>query len=156
MYLGIIILSYLYVFIGYYMPDSINYIIGFIIFTFLINTSKSVKTELLNLLDKMLPEELQYDIIALISENYGTFCEFKSIRASNLKDIIIIDLDLVLPEDYAIVQVFELETKLKADLEKIYKKISVKIHPLPCLKDCKFVVLDACPIKQKTLKNESE
>lgn len=141
---------------GNTMQHLIMYFTAFMIFAFCVYTSKNLKSELLNLLDRILPEELQYDIIALLSENYNSYCEFKSIKAAALNNRIIIELDLILPDDYTIAKVIELEKILKTTLEKQYANINVKIHPLPCKKDCKLSALDACPIKQKTFSNESK
>lgn len=110
---------------------------------------KGFKDALDQLLDRTLPEEIQYEIIASIADNINKICEIKSVHTRRAGKGIFIEIDVVLPWNYTLEQAFEIERELTAPIINKYPNAKVRLYALPCKRDCASGGEDNCPPEKK-------
>lgn len=113
---------------------------------------KGSKEALNQLLDKTLPDNIQFDIIAIVAENVNEMCEFKTVHTRQSGKDIFIELDIVLPFDYSMDQKYEMERKIQSEIKKVYPTSISRIYAIPCPKDCLRNGERKCPIHLAQLK----
>lgn len=99
------------------------------------------------LLDRTLPEHIQFEIIAVIAENFTRMCEFKSVHTRKSGKDIFIELDIVMPFDFHLEQIHKLETSINNSLKIKYPTAIVRLYFTPCKRDCFHYDKRSCPIK---------
>ena len=115
---------------------------------------KGSREALNQLLDKTLPDEMQFDIIAVVAENLNDMCEFKQVHTRQSGKDIFIELDIVLPFDATIETKFGFEKTLQDEIKKIYPTAISRIYAVACDKDCIKGGTRRCPVYLK--KQEAE
>jgi cation diffusion facilitator family transporter len=125
--------------------DSSSAII--LIFIALYVPMKHGKDALDQLLDRTLPEQIQFDIIAVIAENFNRMCEFKTVHTRKSGKDIFIELDIVMPYDFTLEQIHSLEKDIQSSLTTKYPTSYVRLYFTPCGRDCLHYGKDTCPIK---------
>ncbi|HYF03053.1 MAG TPA: cation diffusion facilitator family transporter [Patescibacteria group bacterium] len=114
------------------------------------------KLALSQLLDKTLPDQVQFDILAVIAENINRMCEFKSVHTRQSGKDIFIELDLVMPFDYTLEETFALERDISKALIKRFPTAVPRVYVVPCPRDCIHSGKSFCPVKlakEKEVKN---
>ncbi len=113
----------------------------------LMNQLKHGKTALDQLLDRTVPENIQFDIIASIAENINRICEFKSVYTRQSGKDIFIEIDIVMPWDYTLEEAYKLEKDIHNILVEKYPTALPRLYVTPCNRDCIHQEKSFCPIK---------
>jgi divalent metal cation (Fe/Co/Zn/Cd) transporter len=121
-----------------------------VIIILLIKPLTEFKNSFDQLVDKNLPEHVQFDLIGVIAENLHRMCRFNTMHTRQSGNDKFIELDIVLPYDYTIEQKYKLEIDLKAAILKKYPDSILRLYVVPCDKDCEFEDGSKCPIKRNT------
>jgi len=139
----------------YFEPFVIDSILAFSFsFGVAINSFKNLKEAIVQLLDKPVSEDIQFDVIAAVSENIKIMCEFRAIHTRKSGGDVFIEIDAVLPHDYTLDQCYILEENLRNSLLKKHPDAQVRLYPIPCKVDCIYESTVNCPIgKQKQERN---
>ena len=80
--------------------DKISAIFLFIFF--FVKNSADLKWAFKLLLDNDIPENIQYSVLKAIADNFDSICEYRNMRFTRRKERIIIDLDIVMPDDFSL------------------------------------------------------
>jgi len=107
---------------------------------------KGSREALNQLLDKTLPDDIQFDIIAVVAENVNEMCEFKSVHTRQSGKDIFVELDIILPYDYSMDQKYEMEKKVQKQIQIVHPNAISGIHAVPCPKDCMLKGERKCPV----------
>lgn len=107
---------------------------------------KGSRDALNQLLDKTLPDDIQFDIIAVVAENFNEMCEFKSVHTRQSGKDIFVELDIILPYDYSMEQKYEMEKKIQKQIKKRYPTSISRIYAVPCPQDCIMKGERKCPV----------
>lgn len=99
------------------------------------------------LLDRTLPDSIQFDIIAVVAENINSFCEFRSVHTRQSGRDLFVELDVVMPFDYTFEQAFPLEKTITESIKKKYPTAVARIYATPCPRDCIRDGKCFCPVK---------
>jgi divalent metal cation (Fe/Co/Zn/Cd) transporter len=105
------------------------------------------KDALNQLLDRTLPESMQFDIIAVIAENINRMCEFKSTSTRRSGKDIFIEIDVVMPYDFTLEEAFKLEEDIHTSIKEKYPTALPRLYATPCQKDCIYDNSSHCPVK---------
>ncbi|MDZ4745593.1 MAG: cation diffusion facilitator family transporter [bacterium] len=100
------------------------------------------------LLDRTLPDEMQYEIIAIIAQNYRHMCEFKSVHTRQSGKDIFIEIDLVMPFDYTLEQLYALEANILSELRERFPTAIPRVYVMPCDRSCMSALGSTCPVKR--------
>jgi ferrous-iron efflux pump FieF len=111
-----------------------------------INSYKNIKEAIFQLLDKPVSEDIQFDVIAAVSENIKIMCEFRAIHTRKSGGDVFIEIDAVLPNDYTLEQCHTLEKNLKESLFEKHPEAQIRLYPIPCKLDCVYGSTDNCPV----------
>lgn len=103
------------------------------------------------LLDRTLPDEMQYEILAIIAQNYKQMCEFKSVHTRQSGKDIFIEIDLVMPFDYTLDQLYTLEESILRELRERFPTAIPRVYVTPCDHSCVLPAGSACPVKRNAL-----
>jgi divalent metal cation (Fe/Co/Zn/Cd) transporter len=138
--------------LSYYKMDSVARIIDSATAIILLIVALKVplthgKEALFQLLDKTLPEHVQFDILSVISENIGRICEFRAVHSRRSGKDIFIEIDVVLPYDYTLEQAFILEQDIQKNLILKYSNAITRLYVIPCKRDCIHNDKRNCPVK---------
>lgn len=109
---------------------------------------KGSKDALNQLLDKTLPENVQFEILAVVAENLNKMCEFRTVHTRQSGKDIFIELDVVMPYDFTISQKFEVEKEIQAKLKELYPTCVPRVYTIPCPGDCNHNGHSSCPVKK--------
>ncbi len=107
------------------------------------------KSSFNNLLDKTVPESLQFDILATVAENFDKICEYKRVIISRTGSAAFVTIEVILPYDFTLEEKYNLEKELKRKLRETYKSIIFRIYALPCDKGCTDPEQYNCPIRAR-------
>lgn len=99
------------------------------------------------LLDRTLPDEMQYEILAVISENTARMCAFKSVHTRQSGKDIFIEIDLVMPYDYTLSQLYVLERGMIDKLHERFPTAIPRVYVTPCDGACNHAGGTNCPVK---------
>lgn len=100
------------------------------------------------LLDRTLPDEMQYEILAIIAQNYKHMCEFKSVHTRQSGKDIFIEIDLVMPFDYTLDQLYVLEANILGELRERFPTAIPRVYVTPCDHSCVTPEGSLCPVKR--------
>lgn len=130
-----------------YEPYVIDSIIA-VSFSFgvAINSFKNIKEAIHQLLDKPVSEDIQFNVIAAISENINMMCEFRSFHTRKSGEDIFIELDVILPHDYTLDQCNDLEIRIRDFLKEKHPEANPRLYPIPCKRDCHYGSTQYCPV----------
>jgi cation diffusion facilitator family transporter len=118
---------------------------------------KGSKDALNQLLDRTLPDDIQFDLIAVVAENVNQMCEFRTVHTRQSGKDIFVELDIILPYDYTMEQKYDMEKKVQKQIKEIYPTSISRIYAIPCPKDCILKGERKCPVhlfKNSENKNE--
>ncbi len=104
------------------------------------------KEALNQLLDKTLPDDIQFDLIAVVAENVNQMCEFRTVHTRQSGKDIFVELDIILPYDYTMEQKYDMEKKVQKQIQSIYPTSISRIYATPCPKDCIMKGERKCPV----------
>ncbi len=107
---------------------------------------KGSKEALNQLLDKTLPDDIQFEIIAVVAENVNEMCEFKSVHTRQSGKDIFVELDIILPYDYTMDEKYAIEKKMQKQIQSVYPTAISRIYAVPCPKDCIMHGIRKCPV----------
>ncbi len=99
------------------------------------------------LLDRTLPDEVQFDILGVVSENISSFCEFKSVHTRQSGKDMFVEIDVVMPFDYTFEQAYPVEKAMQDSIRTRYENAIVRIYAVPCPRDCIRDGQCYCPVK---------
>ncbi len=108
---------------------------------------RSVKDSLRQVLDRNLPESIQFDILSVLTENLNKICEFKTIHTRKSGKDLFIEIDVILPYDMTLEQSYEVEQILAAGIKEKYPDAHPRLYVLPCNRDCVYYSSGVCPVK---------
>jgi cation diffusion facilitator family transporter len=108
---------------------------------------KHGKDALFQLLDRTLPENIQFELLSVVVENINRFCEFKRIHTRQSGKDIFIELDVIMPYDFTLEEVNKLEKDMERAFKKIYPTSLPRIYSTPCIRDCHHNNKVNCPVK---------
>ena len=100
------------------------------------------------LLDRTLPDEIQYEILAVIAENHDRMCEFKSVHTRQSGKDIFIEIDLVMPFDYTLEHLYQLEADILKGLHQKFPTAIPRVYVTPCDHQCEHAGTTTCPVKK--------
>jgi cation diffusion facilitator family transporter len=103
------------------------------------------------LLDRTLPDEMQYEILGVIAENHDRMCEFKSVHTRQSGKDIFIEIDLVMPYDYRLEELYTLESKILDKLHGSFPTAIPRVYVTPCDRSCDHSTGTTCPVKRAAL-----
>jgi len=99
------------------------------------------------LLDRTLPDEMQYEILAVISENVSRMCAFKGVHTRQSGKDIFIEIDLVMPYDYTLSELYHLERGILDKLHERFPTAVPRVYVTPCDGACNHAGGTNCPVK---------
>jgi cation diffusion facilitator family transporter len=99
------------------------------------------------LLDRTLPDTMQFEILAIIAENYSHMCEFKQVHTRQSGKDIFIEIDLVMPFDYTLDELYELERSILERIRERFPTAVPRVYVTPCDHGCMRDGVSTCPIK---------
>ncbi len=99
------------------------------------------------LLDRTLPDKMQYEILAIIAENTNRMCEFKSVHTRQSGRDIFIEIDLVMPYDYTLEDLYRLEEDILLRLHTKFPTAVPRVYVTPCDRSCNLPAGTRCPVK---------
>lgn len=105
------------------------------------------------LLDRTLPDKMQFDILKIIAENNNRMCEFKRVHTRRSGKDIFIEIDLVMPYDYTLDELYVLENDMVSSLHQTFPTAIPRVYVTPCDRTCEFQGASHCPVKEFALKN---
>ncbi|MBL7997572.1 MAG: cation diffusion facilitator family transporter [Candidatus Kapabacteria bacterium] len=100
------------------------------------------------LLDKTLSETIQFDILAVVAENFTNFCEFKTVHSRQSGKDIFVEIDVVMPYDYTFEQAYPIEQQIKAAIKEKFPTAIPRMYVVPCGRECIKDGVCYCPMKQ--------
>lgn len=100
------------------------------------------------LLDRTLPDEMQYEILGVIAENHDRMCEFKSVHTRQSGKDIFIEIDLVMPYDYRLEELYTLESTILDKLHGSFPTAIPRVYVTPCDRSCDHPDGTTCPVKR--------
>ncbi len=103
------------------------------------------------LLDRTLPDEMQYEILAVIAENHDRMCEFKSVHTRQSGKDIFIEIDLVMPYDYRLEELYTLESTILDKLHGSFPTAIPRVYVTPCDRSCDHTAGTTCPVKRAAM-----
>jgi ferrous-iron efflux pump FieF len=144
---------------SYFEPNVIDSIIAFSFSTGVaLNSFKNLKEAIFQLLDKPVSEDIQFNVIAAVSENINMMCEFRAIHTRKSGGDVFIEIDVILPNDHTLDQCKALEDNISKSLKNKHPEAQIRLYASPCKIDCIYGSTQKCPIgktdKKKELKNE--
>jgi ferrous-iron efflux pump FieF len=128
---------------------------GLILFS-IKNPLRLIRNAINQLLDRTVPETIQFDIIAVIAENINRFCEFKNLHSRQSGKDIFIEIDVVLPYDFTLATAHRLEKEIGDNIKEKYPNAIPRLYAVPCDKDCIHSSYRNCPVKLAISNNEKE
>ncbi len=99
------------------------------------------------LLDRTLPDSMQFEILAIIAENFTHMCEFKGVHTRQSGKDIFIEIDLVMPYDYTLEHLYQLERQILERLHEKFPTAVPRVYVTPCDRNCIRDGVTHCPIK---------
>jgi cation diffusion facilitator family transporter len=100
------------------------------------------------LLDRTLPDAMQYEILAVIADNHDRMCEFKSVHTRQSGKDIFIEIDLVMPYDYTLERLYLLEADILKGLRVKFPTAIPRVYVTPCDRQCERAGASGCPVKR--------
>jgi cation diffusion facilitator family transporter len=108
---------------------------------------QGMKEAFRQLLDRTLPDEMQYEILAIIAENYTHMCAFRSVHTRRSGKDIFIEIDLLMPYDYTLERLYELEKSILDGLQQKFPTAIPRVYVTPCDHACERSGTTTCPVK---------
>jgi len=99
------------------------------------------------LLDRTLPDKMQFDILKIIVENNNRMCEFQRVHTRRSGKDIFIEIDLVMPFDYALEELYILEADIVERLKIKFPTAIPRVYVTPCDRSCEINGVTHCPVK---------
>jgi cation diffusion facilitator family transporter len=99
------------------------------------------------LLDRTLPDEVQYDILGVVAENAHRFCQFKSVHTRQSGKDIFVEIDVVMPYDYTFEDAYPVEREMNDAITRKFGNAITRIYAVPCPRDCIHDGKSFCPVK---------
>lgn len=112
---------------------------------------RGIQESFRQLLDRTLPDEMQYEILAIISENYTHMCAFHSVHTRRSGKDIFIEIDLMMPYDYTLEKLYDLERNILDSLHSRFPTAVPRVYVTPCDHACELHGTTTCPVKTKLL-----
>lgn len=104
------------------------------------------RTAFRQLLDRTLPEEMQYQILGIISSHLHQMCEFRGVHTRQSGRDIFIEIDLVMPFDHTLEQLYGLEKDILNELRKKFPTAIPRVYVTPCDRSC-LAKPGSCPLR---------
>jgi cation diffusion facilitator family transporter len=98
------------------------------------------------LLDRTLPEEMQYEILGIIAAHQHQMCEFRGVHTRQSGRDIFIEIDLVMPFDHTLEQLYGLEKDILSELRKKFPTAIPRVYVTPCDRSC-LAKPGSCPLR---------
>jgi cation diffusion facilitator family transporter len=117
---------------------------------------KGSKDALNQLLDKTLPDDIQFDIIAVVAENVHEMCEFKSVHTRQSGKDYFVELDIMLPYDYSMEEKLVMEKKIQGQIKSVYPTAISRVYATPCPRDCILHGVRKCPVHLHRNENKKD
>ncbi len=109
------------------------------------------------LTDRTLPENMQQEILDIISGAQGRMCEFRNLHTRQSGRDIFVEIDLVMPSDYRLDELYPLELELVAKIRKRFPTAIPRVYVMPCDGWCNRADgTSACPVKNLASELQSE
>lgn len=99
------------------------------------------------LLDRTLPDSMQYEILRIIANKHNRMCEFRSVHTRQSGRDIFIEIDLVMPYDYNLETLYLLERDILKELNDEFPTAIPRVYVTPCDKRCELHGKTTCPVK---------
>lgn len=103
------------------------------------------------LLDRTLPDRMQYEVLGVIAENTKHMCEFKRVHTRQSGRDIFIEIDLVMPFDHTLEDLYNTEQKLVDGLREKFPTAVPRVYVTPCDRRCKLPHGSTCPLKRQAI-----
>lgn len=129
-----------------FVIDSLT-AVGLLIFALKVPL-KGSKQAINQLLDRTLPDEIQFNILGVVAENLPKMCEFRNVHTRQSGKDIFIEIDVVMPNDYTIQEKWNLEVEIKESILKLYPTAVPRLYTVPCKGDCTVNGVSYCPVKK--------
>lgn len=100
------------------------------------------------LLDRTLPDNMQYEILAVIAANTNRMCEFTSVHTRQSGRDIFIEIDLIMPYDYSLEELYALEEDMIEGLRTRFPTAIPRVYVQPCDRSCNLPAGTTCPVKR--------
>lgn len=107
------------------------------------------------LLDKTVSDEIQFKLLAVVSENINKMCEFKRVHTRQSGKDIFIELDIVLPYDYTVKQKYDMEKEIRNRILEEYPTSIPRVYAIACESNCDHNGQTTCPVKVALLNREN-
>lgn len=115
-----------------------------------------IKKSLDSLLERNIPEQLQYDVLTIVADNIDRICEYKSMSVKKAGKKLFVVVEMVLPDNITLSQKFGLEAEFRKNLSKKYPESSLMLYAAPCDSKCEHKGNNSCPIKRAYFENDAE
>lgn len=99
------------------------------------------------LLDRTLPDEVQYGILGVVSENAHRFCQFNSVHTRQSGKDMFVEIDVVMPYDYTFEDAYPVEREMNVAITQKIGNAITRIYAVPCPRDCIRDGKSYCPVK---------
>ncbi len=115
---------------------------------------KGSRNALNQLLDKTVSDEIQFKLLAIVSENIDKMCEFKRVHTRQSGKDIFIELDIVLPFDFTVKQKYDMEKEIRNSIIMDFPTSIPRVYAVACEIDCDHNGKTTCPVKVALLNKE--
>lgn len=143
------VLQYFHLIKIMFVIDSLT-AVGLLIFALKVPL-KGSKQAINQLLDRTLPDEVQFNILGVVAENLTKMCEFRNVHTRQSGKDIFIEIDVVMPNDYTIDEKWALEIEIKEKILKLYPTAVPRLYTTPCKGDCLHNGVSYCPVKKNKI-----
>lgn len=100
------------------------------------------------LTDRTLPPEMQEEVLAIIEENKHDMCEFQGVHTRQSGRDIFIEIDMMMPYDYRLDQLYRIERALLVKLRQRFPTAIPRVYVTPCDGHCNQADgSTTCPLK---------
>lgn len=88
------------------------------------------------LLDRTLPENMQFEILAIISANINSMCQFREVHTRQSGKDIFVEIDVVMPFDMTLEQLYQREQEILRSIHERFPTAIPRVYVTPCDKSC--------------------
>lgn len=115
---------------------------------------KGSKDAINQLLDRTLSDDVQFNILGIISENLHKMCEFRSVHTRQSGKDLFIEIDIVMPSDFTLSEIWDLEKDIKSAIIALYPTAVPRIYTTPCDDSCSIDGVSHCLLKKAKISHK--
>ncbi len=108
------------------------------------------------LVDRTLPENMQQEILSIVREMEHRMCSFLSVHTRQSGRDIFIEIDIEMPYDYRLDELYPLEQEMFTKLRERFPTAIPRVYVIPCDHHCERYGTSTCPLRVAASESRSE